>query len=159
MCAISSTTYWFYFWCYSTFLHCLEYNINNMHVRIYLFLHVIILIMNFNSYGIIAIFLIHFFNTIFHKALAVFKLFTIVITNYIAKFRTLCATIYTSQMIKSLIPLCCFWNICSWNHIIKFTSQSVGIYHFAFCISSVNTNAFYMDLSACSIEIFIFKIA
>ena len=156
LCSISTTSNRLHLWCYTAFLHCLQHNINNMHIWIDFFFHVIVLIANGTFNGSFSIFLVHCLYTRLYKALSCFELIERVITNDIVKCCFFGRTIYAIKVIKAFIVFCMLWSFGCRKHLCQFKSKSIGIHHFAFCITRVHTYTMNGYLCACSIKVFVF---
>ena len=57
--SVGATTYWLYLRAYTTFLHSLENDVDDVHVRLYHLLHVVVLVLDFAIHSALAIFLVH----------------------------------------------------------------------------------------------------
>ena len=100
-----------------------------MHLRVYLLLHIIILVAHHGLYRTLAIFLVHALSTLHHESLPVLKLVAVVVTYDVAHLRLLNVRRDAQQVVETLITLCRLRCLVLRQHLGKFRSQRVGIHH------------------------------
>ena len=81
---VGSATDGLYLGSHTAILHRVQYNIYHVHLRINLFLHVIVLILHLCSYCTFTVLLIHLHDAFLNQSLAVFKLAAVMVTYDIA---------------------------------------------------------------------------
>ena len=129
----------------------------NMHIRVYLLLHIIVLVIQLQFYGSFTILLIHLLHAVFYETLAVFEVVTVMVTDDITKLCLFTTALYTNKMIETLIAFSRLRDFIRWYHCIEFTCQTTSIDHLSLSISCMNAHTMYKNFSTSSIEIFIFK--
>ena len=78
LCPISTSTNGFHFGSHPTVLHGVQHDVDDMHIRVYLLLHVIILILHLSRDSILTVLLLHLVHTLLDERLAVFEALAVV---------------------------------------------------------------------------------
>ena len=104
----------------------MQHQVDDVHLRINLLLHVIVLILQLSNDSTFTIGLVHLFCTFQNEALTIFKAFAIVIADDITQFGQFYVTLDTQQMIESLITLCGLWTFVGRQQLCKLRRQHIG---------------------------------
>ena len=149
----------FYAWWNAALLHRSEHDINDVHVRINLLLHIIVLVVDNRLYGSVAILLVHLVHAVLDEILAVFKLVAVVISDDVAEFCLLAAALDADEMVETLVAFSLLRSLVLRNHVLEFHSQSACIHHLSLGIARMNAHALDDDLGSGSIEVLVFQVA
>ena len=140
-------------------LHRSEHDVDDVHVRINLLLHVIVLVVDNRLYGSVAIFLVHLVHAVLDEILAAFKLVAVVISDDVAEFCLLAAALDADEVVETLVAFSLLRSLVLRNHILEFHSQSACIHHLSLGIACMNAHALDDDFSSGSIEVLVFQVA
>ena len=92
----------------ATLLHGTEHDVDDMHVWIYLLLHVVVLVVDFCRNSSLAILLVHLLDAVFDEILASFKLLSVVVADDVAELGFLAAAFDAEQVVEALVTICLF---------------------------------------------------
>ena len=81
LCSVGTTANRSHLWWHTTLFHRLQHDVDDMHVRINLLLHVIVLVVDSYVNSTLAVFLVHLLCYGSDEALAVFEYLTVVVTD------------------------------------------------------------------------------
>ena len=140
-------------------LHRSEHDINDVHVRINLLLHIIVLVVDNRLDGSVAILLVHLVHAVLDEVLAAFKLVAVVISDDVAEFCLLAAALDADEVVEALVAFSLLRSLVLRNHVLEFHSQSACIHHLALGIACMNAHALDDDFSSGSIEVLVFQVA
>ena len=87
-------------------LHGLEHDVDNVHLRIYHLLHIVILVFHVSRNSAFAILLVHLYNAFLDEGLALLKLIAVVVADDIRQLGVLYVRLDAQQMIESFITFC-----------------------------------------------------
>ena len=124
-----------------------------MHLRVYLFLHVVVLVLCLQRHRTLAIFLVHRSHHVGYCALAILKSLTVVVAYYVVHMCTLHVALHTQQMEESLITLSRLRSLVLRQQPGQLHCQHVGVHHLALGIARMHAHALYIHLSAGSVEV------
>ena len=105
--SVGSATDRLHLWRYSAKLHCLQYDVDYIHIRVYLLLHVVILVAYGDFYRSLAVFLVHLLCNRCDETLALLEFLAVVVADDIREFSVFDIALDAKQMIESLVALGC----------------------------------------------------
>ena len=154
---VSTSTYRLHLRTNATFLHSLQYDVDNVHVGLNHLFHVVVLILDIAINSTLTIFLVHLLCTFNHQSLACLKLVAVVVADYIGELCLFGIGVHSEQVEESLVSLSCLGSLVGRKHRCKFHGKSVGIDHLALCISWVHTHSVDSNLRTGSVEVLVFQ--
>ena len=95
LCSVCTTTYWLYLWSYTAVLHSVQYKVYNVHLRVNLLLHVVVLILNSYLNCSLAGFFVHGGSCSVYQVLAVFYTLAVVVAYDVAHRGILNVALYS----------------------------------------------------------------
>lgn len=81
LCTVSAAADRFHAWRNVTFLHGVEHNVDDMHLRVNLLLHVVVLVVDIDSDSPFAIFLVQLISNFLDENLAVLKFLPVMVAD------------------------------------------------------------------------------
>ena len=124
-----------------------------MHLRVYLLLHVVVLVADYALHSTCTVFLVHLLGSKLHEALAVFEAAVVVVANDIRELGLFDVRRDIQQMVETLITLCGLRGLAGWQHAGKLCRQRVGIDHLSLGIARVYADALDGDLGRGGVEV------
>ena len=112
-------------------LHGFEHNVNHMHIGVYLFLHVVVLVAQLNLDRALAILLVHTGSDRLDEVLAVFKLLAVVVADDVAQLGFLAVAVNAQQMVEALVAVGGLGDVGLGNEGVELASQTTGVDHLA----------------------------
>ena len=159
LCTIRTTTDRFYFRSHTAVLHSMQHQIYHVHLRVNLLLHIVVLVLCFKCYSTLTIFLVHRSHHAGQCALALLKTVAVVVAYNVVHARLLNTSLYTQQVIESLITLGSLRALIRRQHRSQFHRQQVGIHHLVLGIARMHAYTFYIYLGAGSIKVLKLQLA
>ena len=130
-----------------------------MHVGVYLFLHVVVLVAQLNLDRALAVLLVHTGSDRLDEVLAVFKLLAVVVADDVAQLGFLAVAVDAQQMVEALIAVGGLGDVGLGNEGVELASQTTGVDHLALGITRVYAHTLDDDLGGSSIEVLILQVA
>ena len=141
LCTVRTTTDGLHLGSYAALLHGFQHEVDDVHLRVYLLLHVVVLVADNTCYGALSVTFVHLLGTVQNKALAVFKTVAVVVADDVAEASLFHTGGNAQQMIETLIALSRLWCLVGRQHGGKLHGQTVGIDHLVFGIARVYADA------------------
>ncbi len=157
--AVRAAAYGLYLWSHAAHLHGMEHHVDDVHLRVNLLLHVVVLVLYLCHHGALAVLLTHPGSTLLHEVLAVLKLVAVVVADDIAESGVLGVCLDACEMIESLIALSGLRTLVGRQHGGKLRCQHTGINHLALGISGMHAHALDSDFRPGGIEVLKFQLA
>ena len=140
-------------------LHRSQHNVDDVHVRVNLLLHVIVLVVDLGCNRTLAILLVHLLHAVLDEVLAVLELVAVVVADDVAQFGFLAAALDAQQVIEALVALGLFRSFALRNHILELYRQSACVHHLALGVACMHAYSLDVNLGTCSVEVLIFQVA
>ena len=132
----------------------MQHDVDDVHgVRVYLLLHVVVLVTDFSHDGAFAISGVHLFGTAQDEVLAVFEAVAVVVADDVAEPCLLNVRLDAEQVVETLIALRLLRRLVLRQHLGKLGGQRIGVHHFTLGIARVYADAAYDDLGRSGVEV------
>ncbi len=129
-----------------------------MHLRLYFFAHVVVLVLDIDS-DAIGILRIDFAGKVFHLFFASFEAVAVVVTNDVGKSGFFDCSRHRGEMIEAFIAFGVLGCFTAGEHRSELVCHTHRVDHLVFGIARVDVAAAERDLSDCCIEVFKLKFA
>ena len=114
--SVGTATYGLHLRTYTTFLHSLQHDVDDVHVRLNHLLHVVVLVLDLAIHSTLTVFLVHLPCTFRHQSLAGLKLVAVVVADDVCQLCLLGICVHAEQMEESFVAFGCFGSLVGRQH-------------------------------------------
>ena len=146
-------------WSNAVFGKCLFRRIDNMHMRLYFFLHVVIAVAQGKLDGVFAVYAVEVIRKPLYKRLAGFKGGAVVIADYHGNVESAFVAGHGANMVKALVALGVRGRFGSGEHCHQLRSDKAGVLHAVLCAARMDVHAVDVEFCGSGVEVFVFDLA
>src|SRR5574344_1099621 len=137
LCSVCSSSNGSHLWCHACFGYGFFGNVYNVHHRLNLLSHVVVLVIHVERDDV-AILLVEFLHHLKHLVLSTLEVFAVVVAYDERELCLLTTATDAGEVEEAFIAFSGFWNLVGWKHVHEFGSNAASIQHLVFGIAGMD---------------------